>query len=110
MKEQEIKTSEVQDLASVLAELQANTADTRRLALLASKDALTADEVSELYGIGKYYLYRLTMEKKIPFYKPNGRKKMYFSKQEIESWLLSNRVTTEQEIEQKALAYCATND
>lgn len=93
----------------MLAEMQASISETRRLALMASKDALTADEVCELYRMGKYYLYRLTMEKKIPFYKPNGRKKMYFSKREIDHWLLSNRVTTDEEKEQQALAYCASS-
>jgi excisionase family DNA binding protein len=56
-------------------------------------------------GISKSYLYKLTMKQAIPHFKPLG-KMCYFNRLELEQWLQSNRIATEQEIQQKAQAYC----
>lgn len=71
---------------------------------LAAKNVLTIDDVQILTGLSKSYLYRLTCEHKIPFYKPNG-KLMYFDRAEIEAWMKQNRVSTMQEAEKKAISY-----
>jgi len=70
-----------------------------------TKEVLTSDEAARYLGISKSYLYKLTMKQLIPHYKPLG-KMCYFNRQELEQWLQSNRVSTEEEIEQKAQAYC----
>ena len=72
--------------------------------LLASKEALTIDDVSYMTGISKSHLYKLTCSKQIPHYKPFG-KMVYFDKAEIEKWLLKNRVNTEDEATQGAITY-----
>lgn len=69
------------------------------------KDVLTFKEASEYTGISKSYLYKLTSAKKIPHYKPIG-KLIYFEKDELDSWLLQNRISTKDEVENKAQAYC----
>ena len=51
---------------------------------IAAKSMLTIDDVAFLTGLSKSYLYRLTCERKIPYYKPNG-KLMYFDRGEIEA-------------------------
>lgn len=56
---------------------------------LNQKDVLTVDECVIFTGMSKSYLYRLTQQQLIPFYKPHG-KKIYFSRDEITQWLLSN--------------------
>ena len=66
-----------------------------------SKEVLTSDEAARYMGVSKSYLYKLTMGRQIPHFKPNG-KMCYFDRLELEKWLKSNRVATAQELEQKA--------
>lgn len=75
-----------------------------RYSLLGAKKVLNIDDVAILTGLSKSHLYKLTCSKQIPHYKPNT-KAMYFDKAEIEEWMLQNRVTTQAEAEQQALAY-----
>ena len=72
---------------------------------LNTKEVLTSDEAASYMGVSKTYLYKLTMGKKIPHYKPMG-KMVYFNRQELEQWLQANRVATDEEISQQAQAYC----
>lgn len=73
--------------------------------LFCTKEVLTSDEAARYMGISRSYLYKLTMRKEIPHYKPMG-KVVYFNRAELEQWLQSNRVSTTSEVEQKAQAYC----
>lgn len=76
--------------------------------IFCTKEVLTSDEVVRYMGISKSFLYKLTMEHKIPHYKPTG-KICYFNRRELEEWLQSNRVATDEELSQKAAAYCMKN-
>lgn len=71
-----------------------------------TKEVLTADEAARYMGVSKSYLYKLTMQGKVPFSKPLG-KMCYFNRLELEAWLMSNRQSTIDEISDKALSYCA---
>lgn len=73
--------------------------------LFCTKEVLTSDEAAKYMGVSKSYLYKLTMRKQIPHYKPMG-KMCYFDRLELQEWLKNNRVTTESEINQQAQAYC----
>lgn len=79
-----------------------------RNSLLAAKNVLTIDDVAVLTGMSKSHLYKLTCSRQIPFYRPNG-KLVYFDRQELEGWLKQNRVTTQEEAEQQAIAYVMTH-
>ena len=72
---------------------------------LNTKEVLTSDEAASYMGVSKSYLYKLTMEKRIPHYKPMG-KMCFFNRKEIEMWLQANRVATDEELSQDAQAYC----
>ena len=72
---------------------------------ICTKEVLTSDEASRYMGISKSYLYKLTMLRQIPHYKPHG-KIIYFNRAELEAWLQSNRVATDSELSQQAQAYC----
>lgn len=74
--------------------------------IFCKKDVLTADEAARYMGISKSYLYKLTMNHKIPHYKPMG-KMCYFNREELEKWLQNNRVLTSDEADHKAAAYIA---
>ena len=68
------------------------------------KEVLTAQEAASYMGISKSYLYKLTMNRQIPHYKPMG-KMVYFNRLELEQWLQSNRYSTDDEIASRAATY-----
>ena len=68
------------------------------------KRVLKTEEVMELTGYSREYIYKLVNLKKIPHYKPN-RKRLYFERGEIENWMLQGRVMTKAEAEQQAALY-----
>lgn len=72
--------------------------------LLSQKTVLNFEEVAAYTGLSKSYLYKLTSSGGIPCFKPQG-KHIYFSKQEIDKWLLKNRKATIEEIENQAVTY-----
>ena len=47
-------------------------------------------EAAIYLGFSKSFLYKLTSEKKIPFYKPNG-KLLFFSRSELNAWVFKNK-------------------
>lgn len=69
-----------------------------------AKDVMTFAEAAAYMGLSKNYLYKLTHRRAIPHYKPQG-KMIYFSRAELDQWLLSNRVATEAEINERAAAF-----
>ena len=76
--------------------------------LLSQKTVLNFDEVATYTGLSKSYLYKLTSSGGIPCFKPQG-KHIYFSKQEIDQWLLQNRKATNDEIERQASTFVTLN-
>ena len=73
--------------------------------IFTTKEVLTSDEAARYMGISRSYLYKLTMTRKIPHYKPMG-KVCYFNRKELEGFLQGNRVATAVEISSQAQAYC----
>lgn len=72
--------------------------------LISQKTVLNLEEVAELTGLSKSHIYRLTSQSLIPHFKPNG-KQNYFSRPEIEQWLLRNPIKTKETIEREAISY-----
>ncbi len=87
-----------EEIKQVLDLLTANT-------IYCTKEVLTSNEAAKYLGISKSYLYKLTMGQKIPHYKPMG-KMCYFNRLELEKWLQGNRISTEEEIAERAQDYC----
>lgn len=69
------------------------------------KDVLTLSEVAMYTGLTKSHLYKLTMNKQIPYYKPTGGT-LFFDRQEVVDWLHTNRISTDAELCQKAQQIC----
>ena len=82
-------TEDLQEIKNLLQEVQGSP-----------KEVLTSDEAAAYLGISKSALYKLTMGRKIPFYK--SAKLCYFDRQEIIDWMKSNRVATQDELAAKA--------
>ena len=72
--------------------------------LLGQKNVLTFDQGCEFTGLSKTYMYKLTHQNKVPFFKPHG-KHIYFSREELENWLMQNPVKTKDRIEQESANY-----
>ena len=69
-----------------------------------TKEVLTSDEAAQYMGISKSYLYKLTMRKEIPHFKPMG-KVCYFNRLELQQWLQRNRYETQEELDERTEEY-----
>ena len=61
------------------------------------KSVLTAQEAALYLGWSISYLYKKTMLRDVPHYKPEG-KKLYFDRLELEAWMKRNRVSSKDEL------------
>lgn len=72
------------------------------------KEALTFTEAALYLNLSESYLYQMVSQQKIPSYKPNG-KKLYFSRIELDKWLLSNKQNSLKESRVRALNFLSNN-
>ena len=75
---------------------------------LQNKQVLNLEDACKYLDISRSHLYKLTSTKKIPHYCPQG-KRLYFKKSELEDWLLRNRSSTSNEIDETAINYVIGN-
>ncbi|WP_372772355.1 helix-turn-helix domain-containing protein [Mangrovibacterium sp.] len=75
---------------------------------LLKKEVLTFADACKYLDISASHLYKLTSQKKIPHFCPQG-KRLYFNRTEIDQWLQSNRQDTSDEIETAAANYILKN-
>lgn len=66
------------------------------------KEVLTSEEAAKYLGVSKSCLYKWTMSRAIPHYKSPTGKMCFFNRKEVEAWMQSNRVATDEELEQQA--------
>jgi excisionase family DNA binding protein len=71
------------------------------------KEVLTFQEGCDYCGFMPSHMYKLTSLDTIPHYKPNG-KMIFFRRSELDAWLLRNRSTTKQEMQEEATTYLST--
>jgi excisionase family DNA binding protein len=71
---------------------------------LLKKEVLNFSEAAVYLEVSHSHLYKLTSSGNIPAYKPNG-KKLYFNRKELDTWLLSNKQMSSNEIEDQANDY-----
>ena len=65
---------------------------------------LTIQETAKFLNLSQSHLYKLTCERKIPHFKPNG-KKIYFDEYELVQWLKRKPTRTLEETEENAASY-----
>lgn len=68
------------------------------------KHVLTFDEACRYCGVSASNMYKKTSASKIPFYKPEG-KLIYFKRSELDDWMLRNRQSSLDELENEASIY-----
>ena len=68
---------------------------------LLMKEVLNFNDACNYLDISASHLYKLTSQKSIPHFCPQG-KKLYFNRAELDEWLQRNRQTSTDEIETMA--------
>lgn len=68
------------------------------------KSILNVEELADYTGFKKSYIYKLVHQNLIPYSKPNG-KVLFFERQRIDNWLMSNSTKSESEIAREALEF-----
>ncbi|MBR5278583.1 MAG: helix-turn-helix domain-containing protein [Clostridia bacterium] len=71
---------------------------------MGANEMLTTQEAAAFLGLTVGYLYKLTMQKKIPYYKPFGNR-CYFKRDELAQILQSNRIATVEETQRQAVVH-----
>lgn len=90
-----------------MTEIQAQLDRIERLTLIGAKNTLDINEAAIYTGRSVGYLYRLTSGREIPHFKQAG--KLYFSKKELDEWMQSERVLTNEQLNSQADTYCVTH-
>jgi excisionase family DNA binding protein len=75
---------------------------------LLMKEVLNFNDACSYLDISASHLYKLTSQKSIPHFCPQG-KKLYFNRTELDEWLQRNRQSSADEIETMAANYLLTN-
>lgn len=67
------------------------------------KEIMHLEDAALYLGISKSTLYKLTCSKRIPFYRSEGGKLIYFKRSDLEAWMVKKRESTIDEIKGMAL-------
>ena len=86
----------LQEIAQRLDRLEVLTA-------LSAKTVLDINDTAELTGYSVKYLRLLIAKREIPHYRRGNR--LYFSRDEIEDWMMGVRIPTKEEMNIKAMGY-----
>ncbi len=70
------------------------------------KETLTTEEAAEYLGVSTSTLYKYTMNREIPHFKPKGRM-CYFKRKDLDEWMLSGPVATSEELDMRVMDYCS---
>ena len=62
-------------------------------------ELLDLTQAAEYLKLKPSYIYSLTHQKKIPYYKPNG-KRIYFNKVELNKWITESKIKSVGEVEE----------
>ena len=65
---------------------------------LSTKDIFNLNEAALFLDISRSHLYKLTSQKQIPHFCPQG-KKLYFRRDDLQNWLQRNRQEVEETVQ-----------
>lgn len=74
-----------------------------QLLTLSSKNVYNTEEAALFLGLSESRLRCLASQKELPHYKQ--RRRLYFAKEDLEQWLRSKRVKSNEEIDNEAALY-----
>jgi excisionase family DNA binding protein len=73
---------------------------------LSAKALMSVEDAAKFLNLAKTTLYQLTSRNEIPFVKRT--RKLYFSRPDLESWLLEGTQKSKKEIEKEAILFIQT--
>jgi len=97
MQEQNLILDKLSEIASKLDEQN-----------ILQKTVLNLSEAAKYLDISESHLYKLTSSRQIPHFCPQG-KKLYFRRDELDTWLQRNRQSSTDEIDRAATNYLIRN-
>jgi excisionase family DNA binding protein len=59
---------------------------------------MTLSEAAVYLSVSRSYLYKLTSQNRIPYFKTAGGKRCMFKRENLNEWLLAHRVSTREEL------------
>ena len=69
-----------------------------------NKQIFTFQEGCNYCGISESTMYKHTAANRVPFYRPEG-KLIFFKREDLDAFMLRNRQSTQEELEEKAAVY-----
>lgn len=91
-----METNVFKEFSQRLANIEATLAGTKKV--------MTLEDLAAYSGLAKSTIYKMTANQEIPHAKPNGRY-IYFDRDEINAWLLRNKVKTAEQLNMDAATY-----
>lgn len=91
------------EIKETLAGIKADTELSNRRTEILKKNVWTIDELALYLRLTPDRCSRLAKDRAFPSYKQNGR--YFFKREEIESWLTSNRISSADELASQAALY-----
>ncbi len=98
----EIIIEKLDNIETLLKQIY-NTRNGTEIPLSNTNEIMNLEQLAKYVNQSKSAMYKQTANRTIPFYK-NG-KRVYFKKSEIDAWLTKTKISTVDEIEEKALNY-----
>lgn len=95
----------MEQIQAQLQQLQNSMDELKRIAVLGAKETLSIDEVSQVYDLKKSYLYSLVHNKRLPYYKVGGGRLVFFKKSDVEAFIQSCRIDSNDEQEAAAIMH-----
>lgn len=95
-----METNILKEFSQRLANIEATLAGTKK--------AMNLDDLAAYSGLAKSTIYKLTSNQQIPHAKPNGRY-IYFDRDEVNEWLLRNKIKTVEELDTAAATFTTLN-
>ncbi|OSZ81140.1 hypothetical protein CAP36_07860 [Chitinophagaceae bacterium IBVUCB2] len=74
------------------------TGNVTNLHSVEDKTIVTFAEAANWLGLSHSSLYKMTSDRKLPYYKPGG-KRIFFKMEELKAWVLSNRTSSLKELQ-----------
>lgn len=69
------------------------------------KEILNVEETASFLGVSKSRVYKMTHRREVPYY--HTGKYLYFKREDVLQWVMKNRISSREEIEQQAINYLA---
>lgn len=105
MNEYTVITASISEIISMIKEVvKESLSDIETSSSEVYPNIMDTNGAMKYLGVSKSTMYKMTMNREIPFYKPTG-KRNYFKRNELDDWLLKHRVKPMDEIEHEATDY-----